>query len=105
MLCPMALPICPSSLRNLSPSRASLNSHSPISRSIQPSVHGKDRRALFAARSLNVSPMEHPLLSNQVLSKESQAILSIQDFCQSMADPSRPSYGKLKGTPEVYTVR
>src|SRR5262245_17174223 len=60
MLCPMALPICPSSLRNLSPSRASLNSHPLISRSIQPSVRGQDRVALFATRSLNVSPMEHP---------------------------------------------
>jgi hypothetical protein len=34
-----------------------------------------------------------PLLANQVLSKESQAILSIQDFANRWPTPSRPSYG------------
>src|SRR6185312_4387702 len=86
MLCPMALPICLSSLRNLSPSRASLNSHPPISRSIQHSPP-KDGKQPLADRSFNVSSIEHPL-ANQVLNKESQVILSTQDFVDQRIRPS-----------------
>ncbi|MGX1168774.1 hypothetical protein AB7M16_005040 [Bradyrhizobium sp. USDA 372] len=75
----------------LSPSRSSLNSHPLLSRSIQHSP-SKDRKRPFADRSLNVSPIEHPL-ANQVLSKESQVILSIQDFADQRIIPSSQSYG------------
>jgi hypothetical protein len=61
MLCPMALPICESSLRNLSRSRASLNSHPAISRSTHPCALQAGREVLPADRSLNSKPMEHPL--------------------------------------------
>jgi hypothetical protein len=37
--------------------------------------------------------MEHPSIANQVLSNESQAILSIQDFTNAPPTSRGPSYG------------
>ncbi|WP_245509412.1 hypothetical protein [Bradyrhizobium zhanjiangense] len=67
---------------------ASLNSDS---RSIQ-QPPSKDHKQSFADRSFNVSPIEHPL-ANQVLRKESQVILSIQDFADQRISPIGESYG------------
>ena len=57
---PIALPSCASNFRNLSPSRASLNSHPAISRSTQPRASWKACGFLLPARCLNIKPMEHP---------------------------------------------
>ena len=93
MLWPMALPSCASSLRNLSPSRASLNSHPAISRSIQHRGSATGWGVLFAARSLSTNPMEHLSLANQVLSNKSQAIFSIQDFAKGLPTSRSPNCG------------
>src|SRR5437660_10076663 len=87
MLCPMALPSCATSFRNLSPSRASPNSHPAISRSTQPSASRKDCGALLPARCLNTKPMSTPSVPNQVLSNESQVILSTQHFILRLSRP------------------
>src|ERR1700757_5276930 len=86
MLCPNAPPSCASSFRNLSPSRASLNSHPAIFRSTQPRASWKACGFLLPARCLNIKPMEHPV-PNQVLSNESQAILSTQHFDLRLSQP------------------
>src|SRR5829696_9851714 len=78
MLCPMALPIWANTWRNRLPSRASRNSHPAASRSTQHSAVDEGSGARLVSRSRNTKPMEHPSIANQVLSNESQAILSTQ---------------------------
>src|SRR6266852_5829457 len=95
MLCPIALPIRPSSLRNLLPSRSSLNSHPAISRSTQVSVPEAEVGSLLAAQSLASKSIEHPFVANQVLSNESQAIPTIQVL------PKKPSLGE---PPELWVI-
>src|SRR5215216_6385899 len=78
MLCPMALPIWANTWRNRLPSRASRNSHPAASRSTQHSAVDEGSGARLVSRSRNTKPMEHPSIANQVLSNESQVILSTQ---------------------------
>src|SRR3974390_3260484 len=78
MLRPMALPIRPSSLRNLFASRSSRNSHPDTSRSTHVSASTVESLLLPVAWTLAGKFMEHPRSANQVLSNESQAIPTIQ---------------------------
>jgi hypothetical protein len=59
---------------------------------LAPGMEDGGHKQPFADRSLNGSPIEHPL-ANQVLSKESQVILSTQDFANWRISPSGQSYG------------
>ena len=70
---------------------ASSASAAPLNATTIQHSPSKDRKQPFADRSLNVSPIEHPL-ANQ-LNKESQVILSTQDFADQRISPSRQSYG------------
>src|SRR5271157_3775420 len=91
----MALPIRPSSLRNLFASRSSLNSHPATSRSTHVSASTKESPSLSAARTLARKSMEHPSVANQVLSNESQAIPTIQ------VSTERPHLGQH---PELWVI-
>jgi hypothetical protein len=60
--------------------------------SINPTFILQGSQEPFADRSVNINPIEHPL-ANQVLSKESQVILLIQDFADQRISLSGQSCG------------